>query len=213
MAYEAYERFIEAAKRFPRWTNLRRRPNESVGGKILKSIIEEIAAVEDAIIEYKKDFFIVNYIGREDTIVDYIYAAHVGDIEDLDAFALVDPAMAVTEEEAVFYNDHNLALYKDGYIVLFDTNETNRLHYTYNGYSYFATITKESVWNIIDEFAWWCGLERFPDERNKSLLQRCLSQFRHHPNSTEEGIKNAIVNAAYAKTDLLDTDKLKIQQT
>ncbi len=50
MAYEAYERFIEAAKQFPRWTNLRRRPNESAGGKILKSIIEEIAAVEDAII-------------------------------------------------------------------------------------------------------------------------------------------------------------------
>ncbi len=220
MAYEAYERFIEAAKQFPRWTNLRRRPNESAGGKILKSIIEEIAAVEDAIIEYKKDFFIVNYIGREDTIVDYIYAAHVGDIEKLDNFALIDPTAEITEEETVFYNNHNLALYKDGYIVLFDTNDTNQLHYTYNGYSYTANITKESVWNIIDEFAWWCGLERFRDERNKSLLQRCLYQLYYcendpvmnrRPNSTEEGLKNAIVNAAHAKVDLLDTDKLKIQ--
>ena len=76
----------EAAKKFPRWTNVKRRPTESVGGKILRSIIEEIAAVEDAIIEYKKDFFIVNYIGREDTILDYVYVAHVGDIEDLDDF-------------------------------------------------------------------------------------------------------------------------------
>ena len=218
MAYEAYERFIEAAKKFPRWTNIRRRPNESAGGKILKSIIEEIAAVQDAIIEYKKDFFLKYYKDRTESIVDYIYAAHVGDIENLDEFALVDPVCDVTTDEGEFYNDRSLALYQDGYIVLFETNETNTLQYKYNGYTYSAAFTKEAVWNTFDEFAWWCGLERFPNERNKSLWLRSLNQLRYspddsegsetsyRPNSTEQGLKNAITNAAIAKIDLLDSE-------
>ena len=68
--YKTYDRFIEAAKKFPRWNNTRRRPTTSVGGALLRSIIEEIGKVEDAIIEYKKDFFIVNYVGKEDKIID-----------------------------------------------------------------------------------------------------------------------------------------------
>ena len=71
--YKTYKRFIEAAKKFPRWNNTRRRPTTSVGGKLLQSIIEEIGKVEDAIIEYKKDFFIVNYIGRENKTAHYFY--------------------------------------------------------------------------------------------------------------------------------------------
>lgn len=206
MSYDAYERFLEAAKKFPRWSNIRRRPIESNGGKILRSIIEEIAAVEDAIIEYKKDFFIVNYIGREDTILDYLYIAHVGDIENIENLVLQNPALNVTDDEAVFYQS-DLALYKDGYIVMKVTNDENKLTYSYNDYIYYADIIKQSVWNIIDEFAWWCGLERFDGEYNASLLQRCISQFRDKPNSSEEGIRNAIVNAAKAKVDLLDSGR------
>ena len=133
MAYEAYDRFLEAVKKFPRWTNLRRRPIESNGGKILRSIIEEIARVEDAIIEYKKDFFLVNYIGREEELLDYIYIAQVGDIENLDSFILEDPSFSVTEEEAKFIQDKSLALYRDGYVFLYETNTDNQLTYTYNG--------------------------------------------------------------------------------
>lgn len=210
MAYEAYDRFLEAVKKFPRWTNLRRRPIESNGGKILRSIIEEIARVEDAIIEYKKDFFLVNYIGREEELLDYIYIAQVGDIESLDSFTLEDPSFSVTEEEAEFIQDKSLALYRDGYVFLYETNTDSRLTYTYNGKTYYSNIKEQAVWNIFDEFAWWYGLERFPGERNASLLQRCRLQFINRPNSTEEGIRNTIVNAAYAKRDLLDTDKLSV---
>lgn len=210
MAYEAYDRFLEAVKKFPRWTNLRRRPIESNGGKILRSIIEEIARVEDAIIEYKKDFFLVNYIGREEELLDYIYIAQVGDIETLDSFTLEDPSFSITEEEAEFIQDKSLALYRDGYVFLYETNTDNQLTYTYNNKIYHSDIKEQAVWNIFDEFAWWYGLERFPGERNASLLQRCRLQFINRPNSTEEGIRNTIVNAAYAKKDLLDTDKLSV---
>ena len=126
MAYEAYDRFLAAVKKFPRWTNTRRRPIDSNGGKILRSIIEEIEKVEDAIIEYKKDFFLVNYIGREEDLLDYIYIAQVGDIEDLSTFTLQNPAFDVTAEEAEFIADKSLALCRDGYVFLYETNEDNR---------------------------------------------------------------------------------------
>lgn len=211
MAYEAYDRFIEAAKQFPRWTNLRRRPIDSNAGKILRSVVEEIAKVEDAIIEYKKDFFLVNYIGREDTIVDYVYYAQVGDIEDLSVFSLEDPSYPITEDESAFYRDKTIALYKDGYIFLYETNDKNILSYTYKNVPYKAAIEEQHVWNIFDEFAWWYGLERFEGERNASLLQRCRLQFINRPNSTEDGIRHTILNAANAKTDLLDTDRDEIK--
>ena len=205
MAYDAYSQFISAVRKFPRWTNARRRPTESNGGKVLRSIIEEIAAVEDAIIEYKKDFFLVNYIGRENEIIDYLYFAHVGDIMDLTSFAAINPALLVTNDKELFYNDNTYAYYENGYLVMRETNDEKRLEYWYNGYtSYYAEITEEHVWNVIDEFAWWCGLERFSGERNDTLLQRCLYQLHYddtnpaqnrRPNSTEKGLKNTIRNA------------------
>ena len=203
MAYDAYEQFIAAAKKFPRWTNIRRRPTESVGGKILRSIIEEIAAVEDAILEYKKDFFLVNYVGREEEIADYLYAAQVGDITDLDALTLIDPYYNVTDDEGLFYQDKTYAYYQNGYLILWNTNTTNTLTYSYNDFEYTAALTSVAIWNVFDEFAWWYGLERFPNERNASLMQRCLYQFQRRPNSTEEGIRNAILNAAHAKDDVI----------
>lgn len=205
MAYDAYAHFIGAARKFPRWTNTRRRPTESNGGKVLRSIIEEIAAVEDEIIEFKKDFFIVNYIGREEEIIDYLYSAHVGDIEDLTAFTAENPKLLVTDDKELFYNDTSYAYYEKGYLVMRETNDENRLEYTYNSYMYYAEIIEDHVWNVIDEFAWWCGLERFEGERNASLLQRCMYQLHRdednplqdrRPNSTEKGLKNTLCNAA-----------------
>ena len=210
MTYNAYDRFLEAVKKLPRWSNARRRPIDSNAGKIIRSVIEEIAAVEDAILEYKRQFFLNYYLDKPDTILDYIYYAQVGDIEDLSVFTVLDPACEVTEEESDFYNDRALALYKDGYLFLYTTNETNKLQYSYNGVTYKSDIKEQAVWNIFDEYAWWFGLERFTGERNASLLQRCLDQFKHRPNSTEQGIKNAIVNAAQAKVDLLDTDRTSV---
>ena len=78
MAYEAYDRFLAAARQFPRWTNARRRPLESAGGKILRSIIEEIERVEDAIIEYKKAVYNLYNSKNRDLILKYFQ-----DITDL----------------------------------------------------------------------------------------------------------------------------------
>ena len=208
MSYDAYEHFLKAVEKFPRWTNMRRRPQESNAGRILRSIVEEIATIEDAILAYKRDFFLKNYIDRPDEIIDYVYSAQVGDISDISLLKILDPEAYVTDDEAVFYEDEKAAYYQDTYLILHETNKDNLLKYSYNeSLPYQIEITPLSVWNIFDEFAWWCGLERFEGERNASLMQRCFYQFRRKPNSTKEGIRNVILNTAYAGQDILPEEE------
>lgn len=223
MAYQAYEQFIRSAGKFPRWTNLRRRPTESNAGRILRSIFEEHENVDKAIEAYKKEFFLKNYEGKEDDILACLYIAQVGTIETLDEFVLTDPVYAVTDEEAVFYADDGYAFYQNGFIALYETNEANTLHYMYRGAPYTAELVYTPVWNIFDEFAWWCGLERFDGEENATLAQRCLNQLHysedpetdHRPNSTETGLRNTILNAvgAYMPVSAGDVNFLKPDET
>lgn len=208
--YKTYDRFIEAAKKFPRWNNTRRRPTTSVGGALLRSIIEEIGKVEDAIIEYKKDFFIVNYVGKEDKIIDYLYSSHVGNIEDISKFKLLEPSLEVTNNVEEFYKDSdNLAYYQNGYVVL--KNKAAHLLYSYNGYKYKTEIEKFHVWNIFDEFAWWSGITRFENEDNKTLLIRTVNQFHKRPNSSESGLKNLIYDVI-SGNDYIDKNDIVFEQ-
>ena len=190
--YKTYDRFIEAAKKFPRWNNTRRRPTKSTGGKLLQSIVEEIGAVEDAIIEYKKDFFIVNYIGKEDTIIDYLYSAQIGNISDISNLKITSLDIKITNDKEEFYKDKNLAYYQDGIIIL--RNNVDSISYSVGEYVYNSSVEKFHVWNIFDEFAWWVKIERFENETNKELMMRTISHFRNRPNSSEQGLKNVIKN-------------------
>ena len=191
--YNTNERFLEASKKFPRFLSTRRRPLNSTGGKLLQSIIEEIGAVEDAIIDYKKDFFIVNYLDRPNEFVDYLFYAHIGDIEDFNNFSLKAPALEVTTDKDSFYASlENLAYYQDGRLFFYADPET--VEYTYNGYIYKKETTKIHIWNVFDEFAWWVGLERLPEETNKALMYRIVDVFRKRPSSSKTGLKNVIKN-------------------
>lgn len=211
--YNTYTRFLDAAKKFPRWNNTRRRPTTSNGGKLLRSIIEEIGKVEDAIIEYKKQFFIVNYIGKEDTVIDYLYAAFVGKIEDFNSFKLLNCDFKITEDKEKFYEElDNYAYYQDGYIVTKNNVGTSDLiKYEYNRFEYSAAIERISIWNIFDEWALWVGLERYDGETNAELMRRTVNVFRYKPNSTETGIKNIIYNAV-SNVGNISPDEIKIEQ-
>lgn len=191
--YNTYDRFIEAAKKFPRWNNTRRRPTKSTGGKLLQSIVEEIGMVEDAIIEYKKDFFIVNYIGKENTIVDYLYSAQIGNVSDITKLKITSLSVDVTEDKEEFYKNKDLAYYQDGILIL--RNNVDSITYSIDDYVYSSDVEKFHVWNIFDEFAWWVRLERFENETNKELMARTIAHFRNRSNSSEQGLKNVIKNA------------------
>ena len=50
---------------FPRWMDIRRKIKSSIGGQYLESISDSISDIQFAINEYKKDFFIPNYLNKK----------------------------------------------------------------------------------------------------------------------------------------------------
>ena len=159
--YNTHDKFKLASEKFPRFINARRRPDNSIAGKLLQSYIEEIGAVENAIIDYKKDFFIENYLDRSEDITAYLYSARVGEIEDTSALNLINPALEITDDKKFFLDNlATHAYYQDGYI-LFD-KKYEEVYYTYNQFEYKVVPEEIHVWNIFDDFGWWVGLERLP---------------------------------------------------
>lgn len=193
--YHTYDRFIEACRKFPRFMNVRRRYEKSSGGKLLRSVLEEIGAVEEAILDYKKDFFIVNYFGREDSIIDYLYVTQSGLIENVEAVEIIEPALKLTDDKELFYkNIDTYAYYQDGYILI--KSKADKIYFVYNEFQYMLPLERQHIWNIFDEFAWWASLERFVDfgETNKELMLRTIDVFRERPSSSETGLRNVIKN-------------------
>lgn len=194
--YNTHDKFKLAAEKFPRFINARRRPDNSIVGKLLQSYIEEIGAVEDAIIDYKKDFFIENYIDRSEDITAYLYSAKVGEIKDVSALNLLNPALEITVDKKFFLDNlATHAYYQDGYILFNEKYE--EVHYTYNQFEYKVIPEEIHVWNIFDDFGWWVGLERLPKETNKAFMYRIVDIFRERPSSSKVGLKNVIKNTLY----------------
>lgn len=194
--YNTNNRFIDAANKFPRFMNLRRRPTTSTSGKLLNSIIEEVGAVEETIFEYKKDFFIVNYLDSAEEYIAYLYQVQIGEIEDIANLIIIDPELKVTSEKEEFYAaPEEYAYYQNGYLIFY--NKLESVSYSYDGFSYKVVPEEFHVWNIFDEFSWWVGLERLLKETNRELMYRTINIFRARPSSSEQGLKNVIKNALY----------------
>lgn len=188
--------FLRAITNFPKWMDIRKRPRTSVGGKYLQSIIEEQDNINDTLMAYMKDFFLISYVGREDTLIDYAYIAQVGNV---DTTVTIELNLTVTDNAKEFLNNRKtMCLLQDGYIIIdasVKPEDVDMLFYTFHDYKYASRLYKKHIWNVIDEFAMMSSLERFPDETNAQLLQRCFAAFRNPTNSTEQGIKNSITNA------------------
>lgn len=176
-------------KHFPRWMDIRRK-SKSTGSLLLESIAEESAEINKAIEDYKKDFFIDNYIGKEESILDFIYKANIGQVNN-NKFVLISPDIDVVFDQNEFYNNEDVCLYMDGFIYF--KNNYKKVEYAIDGYKSVATLEKTHVWNIYDEFAIFVGLRRFQWETNKELLNRILTKSNKTINSSENGLKEAII--------------------
>lgn len=188
------DNLVEKMKRhFPRWMNIRKRVETSSGGAILTSIAEEIAEIQDAINDYKKDFFLANYIGKEDDVIYYIYAASIGNVE---ADNLNVSGFSITTDIKAFYETEKAALFEDGilYFKPQDVSE-NYIDININGSASRYELEIKHVWNVFDEFAAFVGLVRYTGESNSELTNRMLNVFKRPENGTAIGIKNAIINA------------------
>ena len=207
------EALLKAVKNFPSWTDIRKRNHKSTGALYLRSIIEEQIQINEEIQSYIKDHFLLTYVGREEEIMDYAYVIQIGNV-DISMITLIDPIIEITEDARLFLrNREKYCLYQNGYLV-FDINtvftqekindETfyNKVIYSINDYSYSDYVKIIHTWNIIDEFALFLGIERYDNEKNKSLMKRCFAVFQNKTDSSETGLKNTIINSVLNDIDL-----------
>lgn len=197
---------------FPRWMDIRKRTDKSVGGKLLSSVAEEFSdSIQIAIDDYKKDFFIDNYQGREDDIVAFLYKSHIGSI-DVEKLKFTKPVLDITTSLKEFYDEANKIYYEDGNIFV-KTNEIDSdvLEYSIEDFPTTAYLEKIHVWNVFDEFAAFMGLKRYEWETNSELTNRILNIGRRKPDSTTTGLKNAILNALTNIAPNLKKESIKIE--
>ena len=205
--------YLEIVKRmqkhFPRWMDIRRKVNSSTGGAIVTSIAEEVTNINEAIIDYKKDFFISNYLDKDNEILDFMYFSTIGET-DISNIKILTGEYNITNSQIEFYGNDGYAYYDDGKIYFKeDLKEVTIKIYDYETV---FTLEKMHVWNIYDEFAIFLGLRRYENETNKELLNRIISHGKEKINSTEDGLKNAIISDLINIVPELSKDDIKIER-
>ena len=176
-------------KHFPRWMDIRRKSSSS-GNMLLKSIAEEAGDIQAAIEDYKKDFFIDKYIKSDDDVLTFIYKANIGNTSKENVI-LIKPDIELVTEQNEFYSQNNTCLYVDG--VLYFKENYGQIEYAIEGYKSVTTLEKIHVWNIFDEFAVFVGMRRYQWETNVELTNRILTKANKKLNSTENGLKEALI--------------------
>ena len=205
------ESVLPSMKRsFPSWSDIRKRTDKSVGGALIKSYAREADYIQDAIDDYRKIFFLLNYKDHEDEFADYLYIATVG---KQDKINVVGFSCEVTEDDNEFYNNMDkMALYQNGYLMFHEkilpegVGQKTIQYQVENGNIYEVELHKEHVWNAFDEFALFAGITRYGNETNKELAERTVQVFKEFPNPTRSGIVNAIQDAITPHDSILDED-------
>lgn len=203
--------FNKMLEHFPKWMDIRKRATKSVGGQLLESVAEETATLKETLEEFKKDFFIESYFGKEEDVVDFVYKIQVGDI-DISVLNIISHNLTYTDDLNVFYKQKRVFYYENGYLFFrIEDIGDDKIEYTLNDYYFVETPEKMHVWNIFDEFATFVGLERHEWETNKQLENRILNVFKDKMNNTETGLKHAIYTELMELDPTLDISEIKIE--
>lgn len=207
------EMLRKAIKNFPRWSDIRKRPHKAKGALYLRSILDEQAGVRKELNDFIKEHFLITYAGREDQLLEKAYTLQIGKISRLEDLKLVEPELLITENAKVFMDNQDIyALYQDDNLVISTEigDKNPNIKYNFNGYDYVGVSEKINIWNIIDEFAMFLGLERFENENNRDLFKRCFAVCLNKTSSTEEGLKNTIINAMM-NINPIEPEQIKIE--
>lgn len=199
-------------KHFPKWMDIRKRAKTSVGGQLLESVAEESALIQEAIDDYKKDFFIESYFGKEDEIVSRVYRLQIGDVNG-ELILTSYPNLTETTDLKKFYSECGHYYIEDGYLFLRleDVDGTKKFFYSVDAYMFSGMLEIMHVWNIFDEFAAFVGLTRHENESNKSLENRTLNVFRDRVNSSQKGLQYAIYNELFQLDENLKLDEIIVE--
>lgn len=191
---------------FPSWTEIRKRTGKSKGGSLLRAYAEEYGRMEEALEDYKKIFFLVNYKGHEDDYPSSLMSAVVG---SSDSLTIDSVACTLTDEEDMFLSHLDSMAYKVGAYILFHkklVGDADSILYSVDGNQYRTQLVEISIWNAFDEFAKFAGIERFEGETNKELEARTYAIFKDFPNPTDAGLKRAIRDALVPVADIDESE-------
>ena len=199
---------------FPSWMDIRKRYNKSVGGALLQSYNDEIDNANAAIKEYQDLFFLLSYYKKENDIPAYMYIALIGskDLSSISIPVLQHKEYLTNNVDEFYKNLSTHILYQDDALIIhpsfFDGKEVpDGIEYIIdNTYKYKSKLYYRHIWNVFDEFALFSGIKRYENESNEELSNRVLQQFKTFPNSSEQGLKNAIKNALCNIADINDYD-------
>ena len=195
-----YNQMIQRAiEFFPLWTDIRKRKDKSNGGQLISSIIEEEIKIEETIQEYIDSYFLYNYIGHEDEVMAFSYRIHTGLLDSLNniKYYYNDLYYPFVDNLKDFEEIDMRVFYEEGYIYMNFNNYIEGLDHAtlyIDDVNSDYKLEKIHVWNIFDEFATFMNLKRHEDETNKELLDRILYTAKNLPNSTEAGLKHAIIS-------------------
>ena len=210
-----YEGMIKRAiSFFPTWSDIRKRHSKSTGGKLLDTITEQSLDIEKAIQEYIDSYFLDRIEGRN--IVAFSYMTTIGTIENTDNLKVIynnkDYKLTLDVNEFLNTTDY-LSYYENGKVYIreevYDGNNTITICFDNNQLDY--ELTRIHIWNIYDEFACFIGMERHEGETNEELYQRMLYFNANKPNSSESGLKNAIISELMIDCPELTPEDIKIE--
>lgn len=212
-----YEAMLQRAiSFFPRWMDIRKRYKTATGAKLIESYIDESKNIEQALIDYKKYYFLDTYEGHEDSVVAFAYRGNIGTVDSIDSLLINNIDIEITEDIDLFYSNINMAYYEKGYIYLrkeyCEDNNVFNIEYSIDEYSSNVTLSLFHIWNIFDEFACFVNIQRQNNETNKQLVNRILYHNKNLPNSTELGLKNAIVSELLTVDDSITIDDIDIEK-
>ena len=204
------EALSRISSNIPKWMDGNKRPEKSVSGKFFGAVSSEQENLGQKLEELRDSFFLVKYIGKEDSILCQVYIAPVGDIDSTAVIQNID--VETTEDPRAFMESPTkYALLQDGYFFFSpEVITSSSIAYVYDDETFYTEAQKHELWNIFDEFAAFSSLTRYENESNAELMQRCLASFKNPTNSTEDGLKNAIINSI-ANYETISADNIKIE--
>ena len=202
---------LNMKKHFASWMDIRRKIDSSTGGLVLKSISEETENINEAIKKYTDLFFLTNFIKDPDSYIYNIYKTTIGGIDNNSKFTIVKPDFKIVDNEKDFYDMEEVLFIKDG--ILYVKENIEEVQIIIDGYKTIFDLEPHHVWNIYDEFAIFLGLRRFEKESNSELLNRILKYTQNKVNSSEDGLKHALISNLINIDNSLTKEDIIIETT
>ena len=203
---------------FPKWTDIRKRYDKSLGGQFLNSVMQEEATIKESIDEYIKSYFLITYSGNEDEVMAFAYRIQIGQLDNLKNIEVfykrsLFPFVSTAKD---FESITTYSFYEDGYIYIKEEDydpEEEELEVVIGQDSAFYKLERVHIWNIFDEFATFVNLRRHQWETNSELVKRILYTTANLPNSTEDGLKHAIISELLTEFPEISMDDINISPT